>query len=215
MYEIKNELKPADKFKITNNLAKLTLFFFCIGHHEGNRTNMATPFSKIANSDVVYQFIHHCVDELVAQTKISFNLGSDEVEWGKEDQTAAKSFIQHLYKENVSNHSQELTLNHLNLVPQLASQIEECYHIRRNDVFRAVLCDEVRKGNKDIVENIDWKLKWVMGSSKLATLREPLLQVDLHCFEKENDVRNTIHFEMNLDQVNRLINDLEQAHVSY
>ncbi|KAB0794673.1 hypothetical protein PPYR_11512 [Photinus pyralis] len=174
---------------------------------------MATSFSKIPNADVLYHFIHHCVDELVAQTNTSFNF--DEVEWAKEDQTAAKNFIQHLYKANISNHSQELTLNHLNLAPQLARQIEECYNIRRNDIFQVVLRDEVRKGSKDVVENIDWKLKWIMGSSKLDTLREPFLQVDLHCFKKQNDVRNTFNFEMNLDQVNRLIHDLEQALVAY
>lgn len=147
-----------------------------------------------------------------SQAKTDFNLGNDDVEWTKEDRNSAKDFIQCLYRENILNHSKELILTNLDIDPKLVALIKECYNIRKDDIFQAVLCEELHKGDKNIVENIDWKLKWVMGSSKLATLREPLVQVDLYCFKKINDnVRNAVNFEMNVDQVNKLIQDLEEA----
>lgn len=60
------------------------------------------------------------------------------------------------------------------------------------------------------MENIDWRLKWVLGSSDLATLQEPRLQVDLHCVSKNGNsiVKDIVNFEASLEQIDNLITDL-------
>lgn len=98
------------------------------------------------------------------------------------------------------------------LNPDSRQCIIDCYEIRKEEILQAIIREKLSKYGKPLVENIDWKLKWIMGSSKLASLREPLLQVDLHCFKKQDEsARKTINFEMNLEQVDKLIAGLEKV----
>lgn len=48
-----------------------------------------------------------------------------------------------------------------------------------------------------------------MGSSKMASLREPLLQLDLIVEEKENE--RLLGMELNKDELDMVINSLESA----
>lgn len=48
-----------------------------------------------------------------------------------------------------------------------------------------------------------------MGSSKMASLREPLLQLDLMVEEKENE--RLLGIELNKDELDMVINSLESV----
>lgn len=72
-----------------------------------------------------------------------------------------------------------------------------------------MLKERLMKLDQPLVENIDWKVKWVCGSSKLASLSQPLARIDLHCLENSKG-RSTCSFEMNLDQVSDMIQKLEE-----
>ncbi|KAF5284699.1 hypothetical protein FQR65_LT13452 [Abscondita terminalis] len=172
---------------------------------------MTTALLKINNEEALYRFLHHCVDDLINNSSSDFNIGREVIEWTKDDHINAVNYIQNLYKENVIKSE-----NWENIAKEINSRyehiIKECYEIRKNEIYQAVVCEELYKHNSNIVQNIDWKLKWIMGSSKLSSLREPLLQVDLHCFKKKNEsVRKTVNFEMDIVQINKLISDLEKV----
>ncbi|XP_011055122.1 PREDICTED: uncharacterized protein LOC105146501 isoform X2 [Acromyrmex echinatior] len=54
----------------------------------------------------------------------------------------------------------------------------------------------------------NWRLKLVMGSSKMASLRESLLQLDLIIEDKGS--RRIINLELNKDELDTIINNLEK-----
>lgn len=97
--------------------------------------------------------------------------------------------------------------------------LRNCFELRRNEIWQAMAKEAVLKDGHNLVEAIDWRLKWVLGSSKLVTIREPLLQVDLQCVRKalntnNNDSgRNTVNFEMNAHELDDLIAQLEKAQI--
>lgn len=120
-------------------------------------------------------------------------------------------FVQTLYRDQVTNQSSDLESKVAKLNSNDVQQaVLGCYATRKDQIVAGITKDLMRRNGELLVENIDWKLKWVMGSSKFAALREPLLQVDLHCFRRDKN-RTTVNFEMSLDKVDMLIKELENA----
>lgn len=98
--------------------------------------------------------------------------------------------------------------------PNLPKIIQEAlttaYDIRKSQIFQALAKENVLKKGHNVVENFDWKVKWVLGSSDFASIRQPILQMDFYCAQKENDsvVSNIINFEMNSETVEEFIQAL-------
>lgn len=137
------------------------------------------------------------------------NYNNGDIEWTEEDFDRARAYIQHLYRQSVID-------NNLELPKDLTTDIQEavtcCYKIRKNDIFQALAKECILQKGHNLVENIDWRLKWVLGTSDLATLQEPRLQVDLHFASKNtnNVTKNVLNFEANLEQIDNLISDLSK-----
>ncbi|KAF2901925.1 hypothetical protein ILUMI_04261 [Ignelater luminosus] len=174
---------------------------------------MANSLLKITNTPVLQQFLHDCVDDLIGRKHANFDSYSSDIEWTNEDYHNAIKFIQNLYRENTQSTAENILVPKVqDLNPDSQQCIVDCYEIRKEEILQAIIRENLSKCGKPLVENIDWKLKWILGSSKLASLREPLLQVDLHCFKKQDEsTRKTINFEMNLEQVDKLIAGLEKV----
>lgn len=154
-----------------------------------------------------------CADDLVSGKHRRFdNGGVQHVEWSETDYEKAHSLIQNFYRDCVAKTK---TSGIEGAPPNVQNVIKDCYEARQGEIFQAVAKDTLLcSGAKNLVENIDWKLKWIMGSSKLSTLREPVLQMNLSCIEKSEanvNVRNVVNFEMNPEQVDKLIDNLEKA----
>lgn len=149
------------------------------------------------------------MDDLLGKTTLNYNNFNSDIEWTEDDFNKAKRDIQNLYKHCIIN-NKELELKDSN--PELTKMFQDCFNIRQNEILQKLLKENIIKKGHNLVENIDWRLKWIMGSSSLATIREPLLQVDLHCskydVEQNMSVNNTVNFEANLEQVNNLIEEL-------
>lgn len=148
---------------------------------------------------------------MVGRKQVSFDNYSSDIEWTKEDCEFARNFVQGLFKNCVIS---EVTLESKlhDLSDTVQEIIKQCYEIRKQEILQAVLKEHLMKTGEPVVENVDWKLKWVLGSSKLVTLNEPLLQVDLHCLQNKDSVsRSTVNFEINLEQTDMLIAELERV----
>lgn len=93
---------------------------------------------------------------------------------------------------------------------QINECLKTCYDVRKEEIFQFVAKEYVLKMGHNVVENFDWKLKWILGSSDLATIKEPMLQVDLNCvcLERDNLKRNIVNFEADLEKVDELIKTL-------
>ncbi|RZC38993.1 HCaRG domain containing protein [Asbolus verrucosus] len=166
---------------------------------------------KIANSPVLQQFLHDCVDDLIGTKQANFDNYNSDIEWTIDDFNNAKTGIQKLYRQSVITNCDLKT----NLGDNVQQEIKNCFEIRKDDIFQALIKEKLVKSGHNLVENLDWKLKWVLGSSKLASIRQPLLQVDLHCLKKSPDVNNiskhNVNFEVNLETLDLLIAQLQKA----
>lgn len=92
-------------------------------------------------------------------------------------------------------------------VPEsLQAKILSCLRIRQESLAKA-LTTELSQNNTPTIVDFDWRLKMIMGSSKVASLREPLLQLDLRVVEKKKE--SIIGLEMNKEELDIFIKALE------
>lgn len=173
---------------------------------------MSTALIKITNVQVFNQFLHNCVNDLIDYKEMSYDTCSSDIEWTLKDYLEATNFIKNLYRQMTLNSESNFELNLDKLNPNFQDCIQNCYEIRKNEIFQALAKQGLFQEGKSVVENIDWKLKWIMGTSSLAALKQPILQLDLHCFKKPNEMsRKTVNFEMNLEEIDSLIAQLEKV----
>ncbi|KAL3269841.1 hypothetical protein HHI36_008899 [Cryptolaemus montrouzieri] len=135
---------------------------------------------------------------------------NEDVEWTSEDILTTKRIIKDFFQNCTINESFQITEN---VSETTLTALRECYETRKNDIEQYLIKESFLRAGHNLVENIDWKLKWIMGSSKLVSIREPILQLDLGCVQQgPDDLRpqeNIINFEMTLEQVDDLISALE------
>ncbi|XP_030766937.1 uncharacterized protein LOC115890754 [Sitophilus oryzae] len=166
--------------------------------------------SKLENIQHLPEFVHHCINTITNNSKVStIESGGGSIEWREDEAQRVRSFIQNLYREGILNGKLSLPRS---LPDGARAVIENIFELRRKDISNAVIKENLAKNGEQVVENYDWKLKWIMGSSELASIREPVCQVDFHCLtkdDKEAIVRKTINFEMNLEKIDNLISVLK------
>lgn len=144
------------------------------------------------------------MDDLIRENSVDFDSYSSDIEWTRGDFEKARNLIHNLYQARVKDEGSDFELEGVSKEVQTA--LEKCYSVRKEDILQAVVRKSMlESGVENLVENFDWKIKWVMGTSKMASLREPLLQMNLHC------MKESIEFEMDVEKVDALINELEKA----
>lgn len=59
----------------------------------------------------------------------------------------------------------------------------------------------------------DWKVKWIIGSSAMSSIREPVAQVDLQTLKinQKEHVKDTVKVEMNKGELDNFISQLQKA----
>ncbi|XP_066252168.1 uncharacterized protein [Euwallacea similis] len=96
----------------------------------------------------------------------------------------------------------------------VAKSLETVYNLRRKDIINSVIKEKLVGSGHTLVENYDWKLKWVVGSSSLTSIREPICQIELICLTLGADLKpcgNSISFECDLEGVEKLIGALNSV----
>lgn len=74
--------------------------------------------------------------------------------------------------------------------------------------LRLKLVQETTAVSHSVLSDFDWKLKLAMASDKLASLQEPLLQVDFNIREASGDCKQVV-VELDKSELARLIISLE------
>lgn len=151
------------------------------------------------------------MNEFINGTSIDFK---EKPEWKRAYYESGRSYILTLCKEYVTN-GRELDLSDL---PQpVQDAINDCFKLRHEDIRDAVLQESfLQTTGLNLVENIDWKVKWVLGSSKLSLHKEVLLQLDLNCVQANDKcdiVRNCVTCEVDKEQLDKLIANLEEVKI--
>ena len=152
------------------------------------------------------------MDDLTGTKQANFNNYNSDLEWTIDDFNHAKRSVQKIYRQSVINDKVEIEFS---VGDNVEREIRKCLELRKDDIFETLVKEKLVNSGHNLVENIDWKLKWVLGNSKLASVREALLQVDLHCaksgpnFDKVS--KNSVNFEVNLEMLDLLIDQLQKV----
>lgn len=139
---------------------------------------------------------------------MKFENYAKELDWTEEQFNKIRKSIQNLYRQNITQES--LDIQSCTLPDNVREAVTNCFIVKKDTMYQAFVRKALLKKGYNIIENIDWKLKWILGSSDLASLREPLLQVDLYAVKNNSDraERSIINFEANLKQVDSMIKEL-------
>ncbi|XP_057668285.1 uncharacterized protein LOC130901164 [Diorhabda carinulata] len=168
------------------------------------------PLLKISNSIELQKFLHECIDDLVEKRKIKFDYyNTSPIEWTEDDFHNAKKSVQAFYKQCTIKKRFEISPD--DIAEDVKEALRCCFDIRKQEIFQFLAKMYIIKGGNIFIENIDWRLRWVLGSSDLITLKEPYLQIDFNGIkDNSGHTENTfVSFEATLEQVDQLIMELK------
>ncbi|KAL0102146.1 hypothetical protein PUN28_018581 [Cardiocondyla obscurior] len=160
-------------------------------------------------SDVLKELLHACVDEICGRPGPSYRKFVNSMDWTKTEYEGVYKLISSLLRNPASLYlvEEKMPQEYHELPEQVQQNILTCLKVRREQLTDALLREHYKSKLPTVVDH-DWRLKLVMGSSKMASLRESLLQLDLIVEDKES--RRIINLELNKDELDTMINCLER-----
>ncbi|XP_063240415.1 COMM domain-containing protein 8-like [Bacillus rossius redtenbacheri] len=170
-------------------------------------------WSNVSNDQVFQEFLHACIDEVCGRRGPSYDTFRTSCSWTEDEFSSAARGVRALVRGTGRDDGEVLQL-----LPDLPASrqkvVLECLEVRRSDISQALRQEQCRISGPAL-EDFDWKLKWVMGSSSLSALREPLLEVDLHLSEGRGEPGRTkpsvLSLELDCAELNVLVTALEKA----
>lgn len=119
-----------------------------------------------------------------------------------------------MYKKKVTTADYDMEDDLAGLGVEQIQCVQECYEIRKPEIQRLVTKECLAKMDCPLATDFDWKLKWIIGSSTLSSLREPLLQMDIrtmHIDSDENTLNDSVQFEMNVGELKNFMSEIEKC----
>ncbi|GLV32338.1 hypothetical protein CBL_00951 [Carabus blaptoides fortunei] len=147
----------------------------------------------ISDKEQLTQFLHGAINNLVGRIDSSPKTISSDIDWSTQDYETARKFVQNVYKKKVTaatDYDMDEDLAGLGI--EQIQCIQQCYQIRKPEIQRFLTKECLAKTDYPVVTDFDWKLKWIIGSSTLSSLREPLLQMDVRTKNIDSD-ENTLN----------------------
>ncbi|KAK2579543.1 hypothetical protein KPH14_010842 [Odynerus spinipes] len=175
---------------------------------------METTYSLYLNllsqekSDVLKELLHACVDEICGHPGPTYYKFMTRMDWSKEEYEDVYKLIITLLRNPACLYliEEKMPAEYHDLPEAIQKNILTCLKIRQEQLTRALLMEHSKRKLQTLVD-FDWRLKLVMGTSKMASLREPLLQLDL--ITEDREARRIIDVEMNKDELDTLITTME------
>lgn len=148
-------------------------------------------------------------DNLTTTTKFSHKFGfpnADEFEF-------AIKFIGTAYRQFVMRQitDTELISNFAHLNQDLQQSVVDVIGVRRTEV-EEFLVSEFNARDTKLLVSFDWDVKWIMGTSSMATARQQLATLVLNCRRSGGGSvagTDTVSVEMRQPQVREMIQMLE------
>jgi len=160
-------------------------------------------------SDVLKELLHACVDEICGRPGPSYRKFVNSMDWTRAEYEGVYKLILSLLRNPATIYmvEEKMPQEYHELPEQVQQIILTCLKVRREQLTNALLREHYKRKLPTVIDH-DWRLKLVMGSSKMASLRESLLQLDLIVEVKES--RRIINLELNKDELDTMINSLEK-----
>ncbi|KAH0950960.1 hypothetical protein HN011_004418 [Eciton burchellii] len=158
-------------------------------------------------SEVLKELLHSCVDEICGRPGPTYHKFVN-MDWSRAEYEGIYKLMSTLLRNPASLYmiEEKMPQEYHELPEQVQRNILACLKIRREQLTNALLMEHY-KSQLPTVTDFDWRLKLVMGSSKMASLRESLLQLDL--IVEDTESRRIIDLELNKDELETVINTLD------
>ncbi|KAG7213407.1 hypothetical protein KM043_002692 [Ampulex compressa] len=158
--------------------------------------------------NVLKELLHACVDEICGRPGPSYRRFINSLDWSQKEYEEAYKMIVMLLRNPACLYlvEEKMPQEYHELPEHVQQNILTCLKVRREQLTDALLKDYSKSKLQTMVD-FDWRLKLVMGSSKVAALREPLLQLDLIVADK--DTQRTLDIEFNKDELETFITAVE------
>ncbi|XP_011314666.1 COMM domain-containing protein 8-like [Fopius arisanus] len=176
---------------------------------DGQHLNLC--LAKEDNKTLLTQFIHSCISEICCSSGPTysqfFNIG-----WTEDEYNYIHKILLVLFNNPAVLHLDDTKMpaEFFHVPENVQVIILDCLKIRRDQLLKALAFNHSQKQTATMID-FDWRLKLVMGSSKMSSLKEPLLQLDLRV--KEKDQEEILDIEMNREELDGFIKTLEAANV--
>ncbi|KAF7389142.1 hypothetical protein HZH66_010279 [Vespula vulgaris] len=159
-------------------------------------------------ADVLKELLHACVDEICGHPGPSYHKFMNRMNWSKEAYEDIYKLIIMLLRNPACLYlvEEKMPPEYHDLPESIQKDILNCLKVRQEQLTHALLMEHSKQKLLTLVD-FDWRLKLVMGTSKMASLREPLLQLDF--IVEEKGTRCIIDVEMNKDELDTLITTME------
>ncbi|XP_058790979.1 COMM domain-containing protein 8-like [Phymastichus coffea] len=153
------------------------------------------------------KFLHECIDQICGCKGPLYQKYCNS-SWTKEEFNDFYIQILKLLHNPNSLYCdiEKMSLEFHELPKHIQDAMMTCLKVRKSELTDALLYHYSSK-HKPTLLNYDWSLKYVMGSSTMVSIREPLLQLNLICKDKKEE--NIIKLELDESELNMLIETLE------
>lgn len=171
-------------------------------------------FLQDISDQIFLEFLHSCVNSICGKESAhSYENYKSCSNWSKDEFVTLNKSFRSLFWTliNVADPKEKILELHPNIASNHLQCILDCLNVRKVDL-QTVLIQKSYSISGSVVHDFDWKLKWVMGTSALSSLREPLLQLDFNVCDSEDGTDNcSVKLELNSNEVKQLITSLEKA----
>lgn len=159
-------------------------------------------------SNILKELLHACVDEICGRPGPSYHKFINSMDWNKAEYEGIYKLISSLLRNPASLYmvEEKMPQEYHELPEQVQQNILTCLKVRREQLTNALLRKHYKRTLPTVIDS-DWRLKLIMGSSKMVSLRESLLQLDL--IVEDTESRYIINLELNKDELDTVINTLE------
>eukprot|EP00053_Salpingoeca_punica_P005268 m.53403 g.53403 ORF g.53403 m.53403 type:complete len:194 (-) comp13160_c0_seq1:566-1147(-) len=167
------------------------------------------PLAALA-TDAAEKLVHSVVDSVVGRAGpryADYGKGWSLAEW-----TDVRNGLSELVREVGRTDAKDVagSCEKHGLPSKVTPTLTECIAARKTELSDALL-RETASIASPVLTNFDWKLQMVMGSDKISSVRQSVVQLDLQVKQLDGSHKHT-QLEMDEQELDAFIAKLEEAH---
>ncbi|KAK0089657.1 hypothetical protein PV325_006080 [Microctonus aethiopoides] len=159
--------------------------------------------------DLLNDFFYSCINEICGCKGPTYQQFI-KIGWNEDEYNDIRTLICNLFTNPTLLYLDKTKLpqEFLEFSENIQVQMFDCLKEKQKYLVNALMKKYSQKNIQTLID-FDWRLKVILGSSEVASLREPLLQLDLRVME--NEAENIVDLELNKNELDHLIKVLEAA----
>lgn len=144
----------------------------------------------------------------VSITKLSHKFGFSNPD---EFENAIK-FISNVYRQFILEmiSKAELISHFAHFNTDFQQSVLDVFTVRRNEM-EEFLINEHNSRTNNLLTSFDWDIRWILGTSNMASLRTQNATLILNCKTSKSSELKTTHMELSKEQIDKLIAVLEEC----